>query len=137
MTKAEQFEKVTRDNDFHDDSYFEVTFDDGSVRDERDLNWSAISTLRTVSYKDSNRAVFECTEKVKHIKIVHNELSTEFDIPDDCTLFQSVHSTAVYSPGGGSAHRVVGRYVGLIKNDRIIEERFLNDVEGIVSGFKE
>lgn len=134
---ADQFEKVVREDEFHNDSYFEVTFEDGSMRDERDLNWSEISAQRTVAYKDSNRAVFECNQKVKHMKIVHNDLVTEFDVPDDCTLFQSVHSTAIYSPGGGAAHRVVGRYVGLIKNDRIIEERFLNEVEGIVSGFRE
>lgn len=133
----DQFEKVTREDEFHNDSYFEVTFEDGSVRDERDLNWSAIAELRTVSYKNGNRAVFESKQKVKHMKVVHAGLVVEFDVPDDCTVYQSVHSSAVYTPGGGASHRVVGRFAGLIKNDRIIEERFLNEVEGIVIGFRE
>ena len=75
--------------------------------------------------------------KIKHIKVVHSGLETEFDVPDDCRVYQSVHGNSTYIPGGAATHSTVGRFVGLIKNNRIIEERFLNAVEGIVVGFRE
>lgn len=134
---ADNFEKVERDSSFHDDSYFEVIFEDGSIRTEKDLNWSQISEQKVVGYKNGNRAVFLSVPKIKTIKIIHGELSTEIEVPEDCRVFQSVHGNSTYIPGMQTIHSTVGRFVGLVKDDRIIEERFLNAVEGNVIGFRE
>lgn len=136
---ADNFTKVERDNDFHKDSYFEVTFSDGSVRSEIDTNWSEMSEggNKVVGYRSGTKAVRVATVSVKSIKITHGALSTEIEIPEGCEVYQAVKADTAYIVGGSTHTSTLGRSVGLVKDGRVIEERFLDAQANMVLGFKE
>jgi hypothetical protein len=134
---SDQFPKAERQDDFHEVSYFEVVFEDGSVRDEKDLNWSDISQEMIVDYKEKQKTVFVSIPKIKKIKVTHKDLSVELDIPDNCQVYQAIRSNATLVPGQPTVHSTIGRVIGLIKDNRVVEERFINIPEKVVLGFKE
>jgi hypothetical protein len=118
------------------DSYFNATFHDGSIADERLHNWSSFSEKKVVNYLGNKKSVVVSKEKIKHIKICHGNQSTELDIPDGCEVYQAIRAQTFFISGGKSKNTVMGRVVGLIKNGEVIEERVLNGVEGIIQGWK-
>lgn len=129
--------KVIREDDTFLNSYFEVMFNDGSIVKEYDTNWSAFAKQEEVNYQNKKRTVYTSIYPIKKIKIYHKGLQTELDVPDDHKVYQSMRSRATFTPNGRKDNLILGRYVGLIKDNRIVEERFLSEYEGIVTGYRE
>lgn len=119
-----------------DDSYFEIEFEDGSSVREHEVNWSDISEQVRVEYFGNKKTVMLCTFPVKKITLNHGELQESVEIPEGCRGYQAVRGvTAVQTNGSGSSE-VAGRIVGIVKDGVVIEERFLNGLEGRVFGTK-
>lgn len=121
----------------HSSSYFEVQFVDGSKVDERDVNWSSISEERTVRILGGSKTAFVCKHPVDLVRIVHDGLSTEIDVPDGCEVYQSIKGeTVMMSTGERISKSTLGRFVGIVKDGEVIEERYLDGQGNQVIGFK-
>lgn len=129
-------EKSLEERGRNPDSYFSVIFYDGSSIDERNCNWDDISTQKRVKYQDGTKTVYECNYSVSKIKIHHENLETEIEVPEDYKVYQAIRSSAVFSENGLMKSAIFARCVGLIKDDEVVEERILNISENIVQGWK-
>jgi hypothetical protein len=114
-------------------SNFQIILIDGRVFTE---NWSDISIEKTVKYGKGTKIVFVCKFPAKQITINHEELTTNIDIPENCEVYQSIRGETLFLPDGTKKNKIAGRTVGLVKNGEIIEERFLDSSQNIISGFK-
>ena len=117
-------------------SYFKLTLDDDSVVLESDKAWSTISQIKSVEYFGGKKTVYVCTLSVKRIEMFHDGLETSIDIPEGCEVYQAIRSMTDFMPTGGSTSKTHGRCVGIVKDGKVIEERFLNGVLGEVQGVK-
>lgn len=119
-----------------DDSHFHLTFHDDSEIKEHDANWSSMSEHRTVEYRDGKKAVMLLTQRAKHIKIIHDGQSLDLDVPDGHDVYQFTRAETFLVPHKEKQTRIIGRGLGFIKNNKIVEEYFLNGLEGITQGFR-
>lgn len=118
------------------DSYFEVTFFDGSEISEKECNWSSFSTKRTVEYFGNTRELFICNYQVKKIRIVFGELEAVIeDIPEDVEVYQFIRSETLLAKDINN-NTIVGRGIGLIKDGSVVEERFISALENRVMGIR-
>lgn len=118
------------------DSYFHIVFHEGTERKEHDTNWSDFSENKKVDYMGGKKSVNISKYKIKHIKMFHGLLKTEMDVPDDCEVYQAVRAETIFIPNGNKIVKIHGRVVGLIKNNEVQEERFLNGTENVVLGWR-
>lgn len=115
------------------DSFFEVVFEDGSTITEKDVNWSELAEERKVSYFEGLKTVMASELPLTRITVRHAGLSASIAVPVGCETYQAVRSETVLMDGR-KQHRVVGRVIGLIKDGQVMEEQFINGVEGVVVG---
>lgn len=128
--------KTNEERGFPTDSYYIVTFADGSKRDERDTNWSEFSEVRTVEYFGGKKQISVSKLPIMHIEIFHADMHTELDVPADCEIYNAFYTEIGFLPDGRTQAHLNGRCVGLVKNRCVIEERFLNAREGRIFGMK-
>lgn len=133
---ADTIEKVDRGDDLtHEDSYFELEFSDGSKVDERAVNWSSVAEQRTVYMSERPKTVMVCTLEVKTIRVVHKGLETLIEVPRGLQVYQACKSQAIYVDGRAETS-MIGRTVGLVDGDKIVEERYLDGIAGQVVGVR-
>lgn len=126
---------VERGESMHDASFFELVFTDDSSITEKETNWSSFSGERVVTLLGKKKTVMVCNHPVKTIKITHNGLETGFYVPEGCEVYQAIRSRTSVGEAGSS--KVVGRLVGIIKGDKVIEEHFLDGISGEVTGVRD
>lgn len=126
--------RCLEDRGVHPHSYFEVQFVDGSVRTEHETNWRDLSVEKTVEYFGGKKTVKVCQLPVKRVVMRHGDLSTIIDVPEGVEVYQAIRSETIFVPGGRKIDRISGRVVGLVKDNKVIEERFLNAAAGEVFG---
>ena len=119
-----------------DDSYYIVTFEDGSTRNEKNTNWSAFSEVREVEYFGHKKQVALSKFRIAKIEVFHGELHTELEVPAGCRVYQAMYSESVFVPNGNRLDTLNGRGVGIVKNGTVIEERFLNARQHEVNGIR-
>lgn len=116
-------------------SYFRVFFKDGSSLTEHECNWSSISEQRTVRYLHSLKVFNVCNLPIVRIEVVHAGISDGIDVPEDCVAYQAIRGETTLSPHFKRV-RTIGRVLGLIRGDMVVEERFLDGLQLKVSGFR-
>lgn len=117
------------------DSFWLIFFTDGSSISEEECNWSDISVEANVKYLEGTKTVYKCIYPVRDIIIRHNELQTKVEVPTGCAVYQAIRGQATLL-NGQEDKQIVGRCVGIIKDGRVIEERVLNCLEGVIQGWK-
>lgn len=136
---SESIEKTEREaGNLHETSYFDVVFRDGSSVSEKNVNWSAFSYLADVELMGAQKKVFLSNLQISCIKVTHENLSTEIEVPEGCDVYQSIRGQASFMSTGQRIENrtVIGRIIGIVKGGEIIEERYV-DVQGNqVIGFK-
>ncbi len=119
------------------DSFFTATFKDDSIASEKEANWSEFSEVKIVDYFDGKKTVYLSKHPIKHIHIKHGSLEHSIkDISKDVQVYQAIRSETLFNPGQEKRVRVLGRVVGLVKDGKVIEEYFLNEVNNEVRGMK-
>ncbi len=116
-------------------SFFEATFKDKTNCHEKDYSWYEMSTEKKVKYQGMTKTVFICNHKISHIRVTHEGKQVELDVPDDCEVYQAMRSETSFS-SAGRKDRTLGRVVGLIRDDEVIEEYFINGLQRCVLGFR-
>jgi hypothetical protein len=130
-------EKLTKRYDHPlPDSYFLMELESGETVDEREYSWKEFSEEKLVRYGDSMKTVRLCTLPAIKLTQKHNELTTEIDIPKDCQIYQSIKSQTKFTIDHSTNTSIIGRYVGIVKDGIVIEERFLDGIINEISGFK-
>lgn len=119
-----------------EDSYFEVTFADDTKVSEHDTNWSTIADRRIVGYLGGQKGVMVCRFRVKRIEAHLEGLHSAIDVPEGCEAYQAIRSESVIIPGYGRQDKVVGRIIGIVRGNEIVEEHFLNALEYRVQGVR-
>jgi hypothetical protein len=117
------------------DSCFECVFLDDSKISEEDYNWHDMSEEKEVKFGDITKKVRVCKYPIKKITMNHKNLKTTITVPKDCQVYQSIVAEMTFLPNGQKENRILGRLVGIVKDDKVIEERFLgsdfNEVMGV------
>ena len=122
-------------NDLPEGSYFRVLLSDGNTFDERTTPWSAISVKKSIEYYGKQKTVFVCAFPVKQIDVFHEGLETSIEVPEGHEVYQAIRSKMDFS-GGQSRSAIIGRCIGIIKDDKMVEERFLNAQQNEVLGVR-
>lgn len=117
------------------DSFFTLTFRDGSVVTEKEVQWSTICEMRKVDYFGGKKVVFVCTLPVAHISVCHDNIEVSMDVPEGCEVYQAATSEALLI-NGGRRDRVLGRVIGIVKGGEILEERIADGQEHSAQGMK-
>lgn len=117
-------------------SAFNIEFDDKSKIDESEASWKDFSDIQTVQRGEGKKEVYLCKYPCKKIKVTHEGMSTEITVKKGEDVFQSIVSIVTFMPNGQSKKETLGRLVGTVKDGKIIEERFLDEKLGKVTGFK-
>ena len=118
-----------------DDSYFEVVFNDGSKVTEMETSWSLFSHKKVVDYMGNQKMCFVSDVQIKSIQIFLNGLQTKIEVPFGVEVYQFMRSERLVAKDNDES-KVIGRGIGLIKNDEIIEERYIDAVENQVKGVR-
>lgn len=118
------------------DSFFEIKFADGSSRKEIDTNWSSFCQEKEVDFFGKKKRVRVSRFKASEITIRHGKLETTIFLNDDEEVYQSTLSQTTFYPGGMKQDRILGRIVGIVKNDKVIEERFLSSTTNEILGIR-
>lgn len=137
--QADTFERhplSLKERGLPEDSFFEVVFADDSRISEHEINWSSIAERRVVNCMNGKKGVMVCKLPVKRIQVTLEDLEASIDVPEGCEAYQAIRSEAVVTPGYGRQDRVVGRVIGLLRGDTVIEEKFINALEYRVQGFR-
>lgn len=116
-------------------SYFRIVFVDGSEVDERDVRWSQMSTEKRVSFDKGSKNVRVSNFPLRRIEVYHDGLVAGIDVPEGCEAFQAIRSRHTIA-GGRQHNEVVGRIVGIARNDVVVEELFINGIDHEVTGIK-
>lgn len=124
------------DRKIHPHSFFEVHFKDKSFRTEHETNWSDMATEKRVKYFGGTKTVMVCNHQVSHIIMRHGELVTTLHVKDGEEVYQAIRSETLFYPDGRKTDRINGRVIGIVKDDEVIEERFLNGVANQILGVK-
>lgn len=117
-------------------SHFEIKFKDDSLRNEQDTNWSEISTEKDVLYGKVLKTVRVCKYPVKSIKVCHGNHVIRVDIKDGEEIYQAIKSRVVFVPGRGEITKMTGRIVGVVKDNKIIEEQCIDLLSDTIVGFR-
>ncbi len=136
---ADTIPKVERpEGNLHESSYFEVYFKDGSMVSEKNTNWSALSEEANVKIMGGTKTVFLSTKDVASMKVYHKGLETDIAVPEGCRIYQSIKGMASFMSTGQRMdnNTAIGRFVGIVKDGEVIEERYLDGQGNNVIGFK-
>ena len=117
-------------------NYFEITLPDDSVINERDCSWEELSSDVLIDFLGHQKVVQLAWYPFKKIVIHHGELETELYPNKDEKVYQGYKSVVQRKKDDTLEEHVVGRIVGLVRDGRVTEERFLNELSGIVEGVK-
>lgn len=119
-----------------DDSFFTLHFKDDSSVCETETNWSEMGETKVCGYFGGEKRVCVCKHPVKEIHVKHGNLEHTLEVPDGCEVYQANRSETTFLQNGEKKMRTVGRVIGLVKDGEVIEEYFLNGIEGVVHGMK-
>ena len=125
----------TRADHIDKESYFILTLDTGETINENDYSFRDFSTEKLVIYRDTKKVVKLCNLPALSIKMKHHELEYEMKIPTDCQVYQSIRSISeVYD--GITNSKIIGRFVGIVKDGVVVQELYLDGQLGQITGFK-
>ncbi len=116
------------------DSYFEVEFFDGSKINEKETNWSLMSESKIIEFGFRKLTLYVANFPIKKISIFLNGLETYIDdISYDLKVYQFIRSQRLIARTVDK-DSIFGRGIGLIKDNKVIEEKFINAIENVVDG---
>ena len=128
-------EQTLSERGIPEDSFWTVTFTDGSEISEQETKWILFSEEKEVRYLGKKKMVLVSKFPVKKIKCVFESMETEIEVPEGCQAYQAIRSEALFIQEQ-TKNRIVGRLIGVIKDNEVIEERFINGIQNKVEGFK-
>lgn len=135
LHKIERTEKTLAERGLPEGSLFELYLDDGTIVSEVDVNWSSISERRLVEYLGGQRSIMVCRLPVVSVRATHEGLSSSISIGENEEVYQGVRSETLIS-GGEKRNRIIGRFIGKIRGNGVVEEHFLNGLSNEVEGFR-
>lgn len=136
---AKTIEKTTQtlnERGIPNGSFWTVVFEDGSRLTENNSNWSTFSEKKIVNFLGQKKMVNICKFKVKTLECCHEGLQAYLSVPEDCQVYQAIRSEALILPNVMRRDSIVGRIIGIVKGDEVIQEYYLNSLEYKVEGFK-
>ena len=128
--------KTLRERGIPDDSYFKLTYPDGTTVDEYEANWSDLSEKKVVGYFDNTKMVSVSQKPVSKIEMFHEGLHSEITVPMGGEVYQAIRSTTMFYGNGKRTDRVIGRIMGVVQDGEVVEEHMLNGMTGQVEGLK-
>lgn len=136
---ADEIEKTNQsleERGIPNDSFWTALFADGSEITENETNWSFFSDKKIVEYLDTKKMVNISKYPIKKLTCVLDGLKAEVNILEGCQAYQAIRSEAIIVPNFQRKDRIIGRIIGIVKDDKIIEELYINGLTLKVEGFK-
>ncbi len=116
-------------------SFYTITFRDGSSAHSDDISWHNISDKIKVSRRGKPSLVYASRVPIKSFTAHHHGLEKSIDIPEGCQVFQTTAARTTFV-GGDIKNEILGRTIGIIKDNVVIEEYNINIEDGTITGFK-
>lgn len=128
-------DKTLKERGIPEDSFFEVVFTDGSTVSEKDVSWRSFSHNQIADYLGREKMYFISNHQIKSIRITLGGMETEIEVPEGMEAYQYMRSERLVT-NGVDQNSIVGRGIGIIKDGIVIEERFINSIEGCITGIR-
>jgi hypothetical protein len=106
-------------------------FKDGTEHIDSEFSWSSNSFEKKID----SRTLLVSNEKIKSIKL-ESEGEVYFIDCNDNDVFFFVSSKTDFFPDGTEKTYDIGKTVGLLEDDRIVEEYFIDEQTNEIRGFK-
>jgi hypothetical protein len=116
-------------------SFYTITLRDGTSLHSDDISWHDHSEKMKVSRRGNTSLVYASTTPIKSITVHHHGLEKSVEIPEGCRIFQSTAARTTFS-GDKSKNEILGRTIGIIKDNTVVEEYNLNIEARTITGFK-
>ncbi len=117
-------------------SFYQLHHQNGTVQHEKDHGWKSISTEKVVDNNGRKVTVRVLNYKIEKIFVNHGSMQTEVEVPHDCEVYQMNKGMTTFTANGGINNIDLGRVIGLIKNNEVIEERYLEALTNQISGWR-
>ena len=127
--EADNIKKFLRERSLRkqcDHTRFEIEFQDGSVRTEHDTDWNHIGKLREVHLGENRKVIKTCTVPIRSLRVVHGTMVMELEARPGEELYQATRGSQSLTTDGRVVTSIVGKTIGRIKNNNIVEEYFLD-----------
>lgn len=129
-------DKTLQERGLPEHSFFEAFFADDSFVNEEQVNWSSFAEEQMVERFGQKQLCLVSKYPIKCIRITLNGLEASLaDIPAGVGVFQFMQSERLLAQGVDKT-QLIGRGIGLIKDGKVIEEKFINAIEHRVTGAK-
>jgi hypothetical protein len=116
-------------------SSYTLTFPDGTTTNSNDIGWQEISSKVKVTRNGKVVQAYVSFAPISSIYVSHNGLEKSLDVPHDCGVFQSVTARTTFI-GDTLKTEEIGRTIGLVKDNIVIEEYNLSSETNSINGFK-
>ncbi len=120
-------------------SFHEIEFKNGkkchSQTQPMQASWMRNAVKMRVKRGNQYKTVFASYVPIKCLTVHHNGLKHAMNVPEGCQVFQSIVAQSQFD-GKNRTDTVLGRIVGIIKNNEVLEEYFLDGVSHNIVGFK-
>jgi hypothetical protein len=73
---------------------------------------------------------------IKIVRCFYAGLNAEIEVPKDCQVYQSITSESLLILDVSRRDRVIGRTIGMIKDNEVVEEKHINAIELKIEGFR-
>ena len=117
------------------ESYYLITFQDGSSAHSDEVSWYDISEKITVSRRGKPSLVYASRVPIKSITAHHHGLEKTIEIPEGCRVFHAMAARTTFA-GDRTKNDILGRTIGIIKENIVVEEYNINIEAGTITGFK-
>lgn len=115
---------------------FEIHLHNGKKHDSTNHTWSEHSERIEVEAFGSKKIVHLSKHDVKKICVFHDGKTEELEVPKGARVYQATRSEAVFLPDGTAQHRIIGKLMGIVKDGKVIEEIYIDGLQGQVFGLR-
>lgn len=116
-------------------SFYKIYFEDGSSADSEKISWYNCAEKIKVKRGNRYKLVYASTAPIKSILVHHNNLEKKLDVPEGHRVFQAICARTNFV-GNSTTNEILGRIVGLIKGNEVVEEYNLSSESDSILGFK-
>jgi len=129
MRTSEQIHKRIAKVRLPKGSKFDIVFPDASTITEKEYSWNDFSEEAVVDYMGTLKMVQLSKHPIKSLTLTHGRSVTTILPENGDQIYIAFRGVATIAPDSVNRTRILGRVVGIVRQGKVIEERFLNGVD--------
>lgn len=114
-------------------STYTATFHNKSIKTD-EHSWAEMATIKVVKHFAGGTRRVAVVGGIKMFHVKHKGMDVQLSVPDGAEIYQAIREEVIFLPNGHKIERTRGHLVGIVKDGEIIEERFMNSMDGQIYG---